>query len=293
MTADRLQTAWRYTGTELWRPLFVQFAAAHPDLPVEVVRTLLVRPRGMAAIFVEAGHYPALDALRADAATYLDSVADARTALRRIKPEFFIGGRAIANLLADVAMALEEYGSPDLEASYRTRLEQFVKRHALPYRLDVAPLRLVPLLHGEVDDLYRSLLTRAAASRQPPVARGTRRFRKAWVRQSVDWSQINAKEAIRTASLLAENMLVSASAGQENEFSWALTRMRNGNRFPSNEFANIFDRAYTFANTYPNIRHLGNQAVVRRDLRRQDAVLAALVFVGLSACAHDLCDDGA
>lgn len=66
--------------------------------------------------------------------------------------------------------------------------------------------------------------------------------------------------------------------------------MRNGNPFPSNEFANIFDRAYTFANTYPNIRHPGNQAVVKRDLRKQDAVLAALIFVGLSACAHDLCD---
>lgn len=289
MTGDRLQAAWRYTGAELWRPLFAQFADAHPDLPVEIVRTLLVRPRGMATIFVSAGRYPALDALRADAATYLDSVADARAALRRIKPQFFVGGRAIAILLADIAVALEEYGSPDLEAAYRSRLEQFVKRHTLPYRLDGAPLRLMPLLHGELDGLYQSLLARTAVS--PQLQEALAGFENAWHRQSVDWSQINAKEAIRTASLLAENMLVSASAGQENEFSRALTRMRNGNRFPSNEFANIFDRAYTFANTYPNIRHPGNQAVVKRDLRREDAVLAALVFVGLSACAHDLCED--
>lgn len=289
MTSDRLQAAWRYTGAELWRPLFAQFANAHPDLPVEIVRTLLVRPRGMATIFVDVGRYPALDALRADAATYLDSVADARAALRRTRPQFFVGGRAIAILLGDIAIALEEYGSPALEAAYRQRLEQFVGRHALPYRLDVAPLRLVPLLHGEVDDLYRSLLARTAVS--PQLQEALAGFENAWARQSVDWSQINAKEAIRTASLLAENMLVSASAGQENEFSRALTRMRNGNRFPSNDFANIFDRAYTFANTYPNIRHPGNQAVVKRDLRKQDAVLAALVFVGLSACAHDLCDD--
>ena len=54
-------------------------------------------------------------------------------------------------------------------------------------------------------------------------------------------------------------------------------------------FANIFDRAYTFANTYPNIRHTGNQGCVRRELRREDALLSALLFVGLSACAHDLC----
>lgn len=290
MTGDRLQAAWRYTGTELWRPLFAQFVEAHPDLSVEVVRTLLVRPRGMAAIFVDAGRYPALDALRADAATFLDSVEDARTALRRIKLQFFVGGRGIAILLADIAIALEEYGSPDLEAVYRTRLEQFLERHALPYRLDAAPLRLIPLLHGELDDLYRGLLARTAVS--PQLQEALAGFENAWHRQSIDWNQINAKEAIRTASLLAENMLVSASAGQENEFGRALTRMRNGNRFPSNEFANIFDRAYTFANTYPNIRHPGNQAVVRRDLRREDAVLAALVFFGLSACAHDLCDDG-
>jgi hypothetical protein len=289
MTTDRLQTAWHYSGTELWRPLFAQFAAAHPDLSVEVVRTLLVRPRGMAAIFVAADRYPTLDALRADAATYLDSVVDARTALRKIKPEFFISGRAIAILLADIAIALEEYGSPALEAAYRTRLEQFVKRHSLPYRLDFPPLRLVPLLHGEVDDLYRNLLTRAATS--PQLQEALAGFENAWARQSLDWTQINAKEAIRTASLLAENMLVSASAGQENEFGRALARMRNGNRFPSNDFANIFDRAYTFANTYPNIRHPGNQAIVRRDLRKQDTLLAALVFVGLSACAHDLCEN--
>lgn len=288
MTGDRLQVAWRYTGAELWRPLFLQFAEAHPDLPVEIVRTLLVRPRGMATIFVNAGRYSALDALRADAATYLDRVADARAALRRIKPEFFMSGRAIAILVADIAIALEEYGSPDLEAAYRTRLEQFIKRHALPYRLDGAPLRLVPLLHGEIDDLYRSLLARTSVS--PQLQEALAGFENAWARQSLDWSQINAKEAIRTASLLAESMLVSASAGQEKEFSRALTRMRNGNRFPSNDFANIFDRAYTFANTYPNIRHPGNQAVVKRDLRKQDALLAALVFVGLSACAHDFCD---
>jgi hypothetical protein len=116
-------------------------------------------------------------------------------------------------------------------------------------------------------------------------------FENAWERQSTDWSQINAKEAIRTASLLAENMLVSASGGRENEFTRALNAMRNGNRFPSNDFANIFDRAYTFANTYPNIRHPGNAACVRRELRKEDTILSALVFVGLSACAHNLCAD--
>jgi len=290
MTADRLQAAWRYTSAELWRPLFAHFATAHPDLPVEVVRAVLVRPRGMAPIFVAAGQYPVLDGLRADAATYLDSVADARTALRRIKPEFFITGRAIAVLMADIALALEEYGSPDLETAYRLRLEQFIKRHALPYRIDAVPLRLVPLLHGEIDDLYRSLLARTSVS--PLLREALTGFENAWARQSLEWSQINAKEAIRTASLLAENMLVSASGGQENEFSRALTRMRNSNQFPSNDFANIFDRAYTFANTYPNIRHPGSDAVVRRNLRKQDALLAALVFVGLSACAHDFCEPG-
>jgi hypothetical protein len=43
MTGDRLQAAWQYTGAELWRPLFAQFTDAHPELPVEIVRTLLVR----------------------------------------------------------------------------------------------------------------------------------------------------------------------------------------------------------------------------------------------------------
>ena len=84
-------------------------------------------------------------------------------------------------------------------------------------------------------------------------------------------------------------MLVVASARRETEFSRALTWMRNGNRFPSNDFANIFDRAYTFANRYPNIRHPGDAGCVLRELRKEDAILSVLIFVGLSACAHSLC----
>lgn len=291
MTGDRLQAAWRYVAAEIWRPLFKRFDAQHPDLPIEIVRTMLVRPRGMTSIFVDQGRFDALDALRADAAMYLDSVVDAKAALRRIRPQFFLSGRAIATLFVDVFIALQEYGSPALEQAYQATLRRFVSHHALSYRLDLEPFRLTPLLHGEIDGLYRVLSSRVAAD--PNLQEALSAFENAWERQSMEWSQINAKEAIRTASLLAENMLVSASAGQENEFSRALHRMRNGNRFPSNDFANIFDRAYTFANTYPNIRHPGNPATVKRDLRRQDAVLSALVFVGLSACAHDLCQDEA
>ena len=84
VTLDRLQAAWRYTNAEIWRPLFDRFRNAHPDLPIEVVRTMLVRTRGMPQIFVEAGRVPALDKLRADVATYLDLPADARSALSQV-----------------------------------------------------------------------------------------------------------------------------------------------------------------------------------------------------------------
>jgi hypothetical protein len=64
---------------------------------------------------VQAVSYPMPDTLRADAATYLDSVEDARAVFRRINPHFFIGERAVSTLFADIAVSLEEYGSPDLE----------------------------------------------------------------------------------------------------------------------------------------------------------------------------------
>jgi hypothetical protein len=67
--------------------------------------------------------------------------------------------------------------------------------------------------------------------------------------------------------------------------------LRNANRFPSNDFANIFDRAYTFANNYPNIRHPGDANCLKRDLRKEDAIVCALVFVALSGCVHNLCAD--
>ncbi|MGO4728184.1 MULTISPECIES: hypothetical protein [unclassified Inquilinus] len=291
MTFDRVQAAWHYINREVWRPLFNRFRDAHPDLPIEVVRTMLVRTRGMPQIFVEPGLAPALDRLRGDVATCLDLPDDARSALARVKPQFFTGGRAIAVLLSDIAIALKAYENNELDQFYLDRLGRFLQRHTLHYRLDIAPLKLTPLLHGEMDALYGGLRTRAAADVR--LREALTAFENAWERQATDWNQLNAKEAIRTASLLAENMLVSASNGRENEFNRALVRMRNGNRFPSNDFANIFDRAYTFANNYPNIRHPGDASCVKRDLRREDAVLSALVFVGLSACAHNLCtDDG-
>lgn len=287
---DRLQTAWRYMNVEVWQPLFDRFAQDHPDLPIAVARTMLERPANK-PVFVAAGFHAALDALRKDIATVLDQVADARSAIGRIKPAFFLNGRAVAMLLGDVAVAFQEYENAHLDAAYRDRLVRFLERHALPYRLDAVPLKLTPLLHCEVDALYRVLCRRASVS--PQIAEALIAFEEAWERKSSAWSQIAAKEAIKAASLLAENMLISACDGQVNQFGGALNRMRHGNRFPSNDFANIFERAYTFANTYPNIRHAGDPACQKRELRQEDTVLAALVFVGLSACVHDLCQDEA
>lgn len=290
MTPDRLQAAWRYTGAEVWRPLFDQFRSFHPDLPIEVVRTMLDPPRGMPPIFVEPNRIKPLDVLRTDVAKYLDQPNDARAALRRIKPQFFVDGRAVATALSQIAIALEGYESQRLSQAYQRKIERLIETHALPCRLESSPLTLVPFLNCEVDALYSGL--RERASSDPNLNDALTAFEKAWDRQSADWDQINAREAIRTASLLAENMLVSATTNGANDFSRALEEMRHKNRFPSNDFANIFARAYNFVNTYPNIRHAGDKTCVKRDLRRQDAVLAVLVFMGLSACAHELCSDG-
>jgi hypothetical protein len=140
----------------------------HPNLATEVVRAMLVRLPGMRQIFVEGAQHPSLDRLRADVATFLDLPDDVRTALRRIKPQFFTGGAAIALLFSEI--------------------------HERP--------------------------------------------------------------------------------------------------FPSNDFANIFGRVYTFANNYPNIRHSGNAGCACRELRKEDTLLAALLFVGLYGCLHDVVGEG-
>lgn len=289
MMLDRLQAAWSYTNAEIWRPLFSRYREKHPDLAIEVVRTMLVRPRGLRQIFVETGQYPALDSLRADVANSLDLPEDARTALRRIKPQFFAEGRAIALLFSEVHEALRAYDNPELTLYYYDRVERFLERHMLPYRMDREPLKLTPLLHGEVEGLYSTLRVRAEADEKLKEAFSA--FESAWERQSTDWSQTNAKDAIRAASLFAESALVSASNGGANDFTRALDRMRIQNRFPSNDFAHIFGRAYIFANNYPNIRHFGRADCVCRELRKEDTLLAALVFVGLYGCLHDLAAD--
>lgn len=288
MTLDRLQAAWPYLRAEVLRPMFRQYEAEHEDLAVAVVRTMLVRPAGMRRILQPQGTHDALDQLLADRDTFIDSATDARNALARIKPAFFLNGRAVGLLLSELPDALAEYDNLALTLSYLERLQMFIEKHMLPYRLDTNPVKLTPLLPEEVERLYRTLKGKVTAN--PGLREALEAFEDAWDQQSSDWTQINAKEAVRRASLLAENALVLASQGHSNEFTHALTRMRNQNRFPSNDFANIFDRAYTFVNNFPNIRHPGNPACVRRDLRKEDALLSALVFVGLSACADELCE---
>jgi hypothetical protein len=143
---DRLQAAWGYTSAEIWRPLFDRYRDKHPDLPIEIERVILVRPHGMRQIFVEAGKLPVLDELRADVATFLDLPRDARAALRRIRPRFFTGGRAIALLLTEIDEGLRAYDDPELGRYYGDRVERFLARHVLPYRLDRNPLKLTPLV---------------------------------------------------------------------------------------------------------------------------------------------------
>jgi len=288
MTQEPLTTAWRYAGAEIWRPLFAQFGDEHPDLPIAVVRPMLDRPRGAMPIFVEPGLHATLDTLRKDVANYIDRPEDARLALKKIKPTFFLHDRAITVVISEIAAELREYDNASLDTAYRNSIGRFIRRHSLSYRLDSTPLRLVPLLYGELEKLYLDLRERAETD--PNIQEALAAFENAWDRQALEWTQLNAKAAIQTASLLAEHMLVSASQGREREFSKALVAMRKDDRFPSNDFANIFDRAYTFANNYPNIRHPGDPNCVKRELQREDTILAALVFLGLSACAHKLCD---
>ena len=86
MTLDRLQAARPYIRSEVLRPMFKQFEAVHEDLVIQVVRTMLVRPRGMRRLFHGTGTNDALDRLLADRDTFIDSSTDARTALKRTKP---------------------------------------------------------------------------------------------------------------------------------------------------------------------------------------------------------------
>ena len=126
MMLGRLQAAWVYSNAEVWRSLFDRFMDIYPDLPIEIARCLLVRPRPMRQIFVEAGRYTPLDKMRADVATFLDFPKDAKTAIKQIKPEYFIGDYAIALLFSEIDEGLRAaYDNPELTRYYCDRLESF------------------------------------------------------------------------------------------------------------------------------------------------------------------------
>ena len=289
MTLDRLQATWPYVRSELLRPLFRQFENEHEDLVVAVVRTLLVRPAGMRRILQQQGVHTSLDQVLADRDTYIDSATDARTALARIKPSFFLSGRAVAQFLAELPEAFGEYDNPLLTQAYTDRLGAFVDKHMLPYRLDINPVRLTPLFPADLETHYRRLKDRIKDDAHLSAA--LRSFENAWNKQKDEWDQENGGRAILSAVQLAEGVSKAATGNQDETLGKALSRMVKENRFPSNNMSAILQNAYDFTNKYPNIRHVpGDPSCVRRELLPADVLVSALVFVGFSGVFHDICE---
>jgi len=289
MNLDRLQAAWPYIRAEVLRPMFKQFEEVHEDLVVQVVRTMLVRPAGMRRLFHAAGANEALDRLLADRDTFIDSSTDARTALTRTKPEFFLNGRSVGLLLSEIPDALTEYDNADLNLFYEQKLQRFIEKHMLPYRLDTNPMRLTPLLPADLEAKYHALRKRIDGDVHLSAA--LRSFENAWSRQSEEWDQENGGRAILCAIQLAEGVSKAATGNQDETFGQVLNRLIRDNRFPSNHLSSILQKAYDFTNKYPNIRHVpGEPACVKRELMPADALVSALVLIGFSGVFHDMCE---
>lgn len=289
MTLDRLQAAWPYLRTEVLRPLFRQFEAEHEDLAVAVVRTLLVRPAGMRRILQPQGTHVALDQLLADRDTFIDSATDARNALARIKPGYFLNGRAVGHFLSELPDALAEYDNQSLSDYYVERLRRFIEKHMLPYRLDTNPVKLTPLISADLEIRYRALTERIEADIHLRAA--LRSFENAWSKQGEMWDQDNARLAIRAAVDLAEGVSKAATGNQDQTLGLVISRLNQESKVPCKHFTGILQKAYDFTNKYPNIRHVpGEPDCVKRELMPADALVSALVLVGFSGAFHDMCE---
>lgn len=289
MTLDRLQAAWPYLRAEVLRPMFRQFEGQHEDLSVAMVRTLLVRPAGMRRILQSQGNYDALDQLLADRDTFIDSAADARNALARIKPNYFLNGRAVGHFLSELPDALAEYDNPALNDYFVERLRSFIEKHMLPYRLDTNPVKLTPLLPADMDASYRAMRDRIDGDVHLRAA--LRSFENAWSRQDEEWDQDSARLAIRAAVDLAEGVSKAATGNQDQTLGHVINRLNRDNRVPCHHFTGILQKAYDFTNKYPNIRHVpGEPECVKRELSPADALVSALVLVGFSGVFHEMCE---
>jgi len=289
MTLDRLQAAWPYLRTEVLRPMFRQFEADHEDLAVAVVRTLLVRPAGMRRILEPQGTHDTLDQLLADRDTYIDSANDARSALGRIKPDHFLNGRAVGHFLSELPDALAEYENPALNDYYIERLDRFIEKHMLPYRLDTNPVKLTPLLSADLDASYRAMRHRVDGDVHLRAA--LRSFENAWSKQGEEWNQESARLAIRAAVDLAEGVSKAATGNQDQTLGLVISRLNQESRVPCKYFSGILQKAYDFTNKYPNIRHVpGEPDCVKRELVPADALVSALVLVGFSGVFHEMCE---
>jgi hypothetical protein len=289
MMLDRLQAAWPYLRAELLRPMFRQFEGEHEDLAVAVVRTLLVRPAGMRRILQPQGTYNTLDQLLADRDTFIDSATDARNALARIKPDYFLNGRAVGHFLSELPDAFAEYENPALSDYYVERLYRFIEKHMLPYRLDTNPVKLTPLLSADLDASYRAMRNRVEDDVHLRAA--LRSFENAWSKQGEEWDQESARLAIRAAVDLAEGVSKAATGNQDQTLGLVINRLNQESRVPCKYFSGILQKAYDFTNKYPNIRHVpGEPDCVKRELVPADALVSALVLVGFSGVLHEMCE---
>lgn len=281
MTGDRIRAAWSYANREIWSPLFSRFRAEHPDLPIEIIRFIIERPAINIKIFTSNQNGVITKEIFHDSEKILSSTSDATHALRRLKAAHFQSGRAIATLIMELSVNLNElYENIKLNDYYTKRVEIFFRRHKLPYRIDTSPLKITSLIHEDMDGIYGRI--QEIASDNPILREALEGFENAWDRQSVEWTQINGKDALSNLAKLAEGAIVLSVNKKQNEFSKALSILRNGECFPSDDYINIFDRMYTFINNYPNIRHSGDVDRVKRELSRDDVFLISTLLIYVS-----------
>jgi len=251
-------------------------------LKTEVWDKLERRKSGKLEMYIELYRFAA-DELKLS--EEVDAYSDphlARTLLRRISANDVDSEKRCIKLVEGFRRVLRDEfkKEPELSQGYLELLSDFLKHRNLRYKVTDAG-NLVLSISGLLADQY-DYLKRAVAD--------TGHIRQI-LDELEDTATIDRKDKannfIRVASNMMEGIAIQR-AGAGTSLSGAVSALKNGSCFPHDAVADALREIYKFASDYPNIRHSGNPAGKKRNLKCDDAVL----MIGLAiAYAAFLCNE--
>ncbi len=262
---------WQIMNNEIW-PRLEESENAIDDLYCVLLNTYLEKQKD--AFFKEVGTKEEIQ----EKTDYYWDLVGAANDIERAKNEFYEVPPPSTEV--EVITIVEGYYDSLLEYNdilaeeYKSYLKNFLLKYNVRYRI-CDPCKLTLTLEGLLStqlDYIKYLASFSGRSKIDSI-----KILENHLRQIE--SPFEEHNCINNSIKLIEHFLYDIT--QKNTLGQALDHSKT--LFPSESARNSLKDYYEFANSYPNIRHIGLEKNAKRDLNKSDGILAISLAIAYSA----------